>query len=254
MENNKEESHMTAISEKLNDQDFKQKIGMYTAFIMEFYRVLMGSFLLVFVPQKCGDEICGMFDNVATGTALVDTAFAGNVILFSLCLAMYHAELTRETKMINYLHVNPELARDNDSVGEVLVKLPKEKQESILYWDKHYQTTGRVAMVGFGVNLVLSGIVVFTHYLDNKTFTVFLTNALFMGLKLNDIKTITETDKNIFLSAYLTRKIQYNDVDPDKMIEDSDKEGNIKLEEVYAKIDESKEDEPKEDKLVIESV
>lgn len=254
MENSKEESHMTAISEKLNDQDFKQKMGMYTAFIMEFYRVLMGSFLLVFVPQKCGDEICGMFDNVATGTALVDTAFAGNVILFSLCLAMYHAELTRETKMINYLHVNPELARDNDSVGEVLVKLPKEKQESILYWDKHYQTTGRVAMVGFGVNLVLSGIVVFSHYLDNKTFTVFLTNALFMGLKLNDIKAITETDKNIFLSAYLTRKIQYNDVDPDKMIEDSDKEGNIKLEEVYAKIDEPKEDKPKEDKLVIESV
>ena len=249
MENSNEESHMTAISEKLNDQDFKQKMGMYTAFIMEFYRVLMGSFLLVFVPQKCGDEICGMFDNVATGGALVDTAFAGNVILFSLCLAMYHAELTRETKMINYLHVNPELARDNDSVGEVLVKLPKEKQESILYWDKHYQTTGRVAMVGFGVNLVLSGIVVFTHYLDNKTFTVFLTNALFMGLKLNDIKAITETDKNIFLSAYLTRKIQYNDVDPDKIIEDSDKEENIKLEEVTVKTD-----EPKEDTPIIDSV
>ena len=38
-----------------------------------------------------------------------------------------------------------------------------------------------------------------------------------MGMKLYDIKSITETDKNIFLSAYLTRKIQYNDVDPDKL-------------------------------------
>ena len=39
-----------------------------------------------------------------------------------------------------------------------------------------------------------------------------------MGLKLNDVKTITETEKNVFLSAYLMRKVQYNDVDPDKKI------------------------------------
>jgi len=58
-----------------------------------------------------------------------------------------------------------------------------------------------------------------------------LTNALFMALKLNDTKTITETEENIFLSAYLTRKIQYNDVDPDKiMFEDEDEE--IKLENI----------------------
>ena len=49
--------------------------------------------------------------------------------------------------------------------------------------------------------------------------TVFITNGLFMALKLNDTQTTTSTDKNIFLSAYLTRRIQYNDVDPDKMIE-----------------------------------
>ena len=71
-------------------------------------------------------------------------------------------------------------------------------------------------MVGFIINLGLSGYAIFLNYLDNKTVTVFLTNALFMGLKLNDVKTVTETDTNIFLSAYLMRKVQYNDVDPDK--------------------------------------
>ena len=214
---------------KLNDQDTKQKIGMYMAFIMEFYRVLMGSFLILFVPQKCNDDICGLFENVATGKPVVDTAFSMNVILFAIYLVMYHAELTRENKMINYLHVNPELPRDNDSVGEVLVQLPEVKKNSILFWDKRYQTIGRVGMVGFIINLGLSGYVVFTHYLDNKTITVFLTNALFMGLKLNDVKSITETDINVFLSAYLTRRVQYNDVDPDKKMLDSDNE--ILLEE-----------------------
>ena len=211
--------NVVSIMDKLNDQDTKQKIGMYTAFIMEFYRVLMGSFLIVFVPQKCNDDICGLFENVATGKPVVDTAFSINILLFTIYLAMYYAELTRENKMINYLHVNPELPRDNESVGEILVKLPEEKKNAILFWDKRYQTIGRVGIVGFVINLGLSGYVIFTHYLDNKTVTVFLTNALFMGLKLVDVKNITETDINVFLSAYLTRKIQYNDVDPDKMIE-----------------------------------
>jgi hypothetical protein len=217
---NPEKEESTAFIEQFNDQDFKQKIGMYSAFIMEFYRVLMGSFLLIFVPQKCGGEICGMFENVIIGKPLIDTAFAFNVITFGVFLAMYYAELTRENAMINYLHVNPELPRDNDAVGEMLVKLPEHKKDFILNWDKNYQTIGRIGMGMFIINLGFSGYAVFTHYLDNKTITVFITNALFMALKLYDTKLITETERNVFLSAYLTRKIQYNDVDPDKMVHD----------------------------------
>ena len=207
-----------SIMSSLNEQDNKQKIGIYFAFIMEFYRVLMGSFLILFVPQKCDNEICGLFENVITGNPVIDTAFAINIAVFSLFMAMYYTELTRENKMINYLHVNPGLPRDNEAVGEALVNLPERKKESILLWDKRYQSAGRIATVGFIVNLGLSGYVIFLNYLDNKTVTVFLTNALFMGLKLNDVNTVTETDINIFLSAYLTRKIQYNDVDPDKKL------------------------------------
>ena len=215
-----EKDQLDIFYEKINDQDFKQKVGMYLAFIMEFYRVLMGSFLLVFVPQKCGDNICGMFENVVTENPITNTAFAGNILMFTMFMLMYYCELSRENKMINYLHVNPELPRDDEAVGEALIKLPVHKRGDIWRLDKMYQTSGRVATLGFVINLGLSGYVVFTHYLDNsasKTVTVFLTNALFMGMKLYDIKSITETDKNIFLSAYLTRKIQYNDVDPDKV-------------------------------------
>lgn len=216
------ENSVKSIMSSLNQQDNKQKIGMYFAFIMEFYRVLMGSFLILFVPQKCDNEICGLFENVITGNPVIDTAFSVNIAVFSLFMGMYYAELIRENKMINYLHVNPELPRDNEAVGEALVNLPERKKASILLWDKRYQSAGRMAMIGFIVNLGLSGYVIFLNYLDNKTVTVFLTNALFMGLKLNDVKDVTETDINIFLSAYLTRKIQYNDVDPDKKLSVTD--------------------------------
>lgn len=213
-----------------NNQDFNQKAEMYLSFVMEFYRVLMGSFLLVFVPQKCGDEICGMFENVVSvGKPEVNCAFASNCLVFAMFIYMYYTELYRENKMINYLEVNPELPRDNDAVSEALVKLPEHKKLSILQCDKKYQLAGRIAMGGFVVNLGLSGYVVFSHYLDSKTITVFLTNALFMGLKLYDTHVVTNTEENIFLSSYLTKKLQYNDVDPDKIIKDTEEQPNLDI-------------------------
>ena len=214
--NQEKKDSVTELAAVFNEQDNKQKISMYTSFIMEFYRVLMGSFLIVFVPQKCNDDICGLFENVVTTNPIANGAFSMNILLFIIYSALYYIELKRENKLINYLHVNPERPRDNESVGNALVDLHEDKRNKILLWDKRYQTIGRIGIVGFVINLGLSGYFIFTHYLDNKTATVFLTNALFMGLKLNDIKSVTETDTNIFLSAYLMRKVQYNDVDPDK--------------------------------------
>ena len=222
-------------SETFSDQDFKQKVNMYISFITEVQRALMGSFLILFVPQKCGDHICGMGDNISTGNNLIDSAFGFNIIVCTLILHMYYAEIRRETKMIDYLHINPELPRDNDAVGDALVKLPEHNRDAIWWWDNYYKRSGQVAMLGYIVNMVLSGIVILKdHYLDDKTLTVFITNGLFMGLKLIDTQTITATDKNIFLSAYLTRRIQYNDVDPDKMIElvKTEYEEEIKVEEL----------------------
>lgn len=212
------ENSIVQLTETISEQDNKQKISMYTGFIMEFYRVLMGSFLIVFVPQKCDNDICSLFENVVTTNPIANSAFSMNLLLFAIYVILYYVEIKRENKLINYLHVNPELPRDNESVGNALVNLHEDKLNNILLWDKRYQTIGRLGIVGFVINLGLSGYVIFTHYLDNKTVTVFLTNALFMGLKLNDVKTITETEKNVFLSAYLMRKVQYNDVDPDKKI------------------------------------
>lgn len=213
-----------ALTEVVNDQDFKQKMGMYTSFIMEFYRVLMGSFLTIFVPQKCGDHICTMNDNIITSSDMKNAVFGINAITFAVFLHMYYAEMKRENKMITYLHVNPELPRDNDAVGEALIKLPEKKKVDILRLDKYYQNSGRCAMGFYLINVIISSVSILNQYLDDKTVTVLLTNAIFMALKLYDTKVITDTEENVFLSAYLTRKIQYNDVDPDKIVEESKSE------------------------------
>lgn len=206
------------ITAKLSDQDFTQKMNVYISFIFELYRVVMGSFLILFVPQKCGEDSCTIFQPVNAGVRLNDAAFGVNILTFCLFLGMYYAEIKRETQMITYLHVNTEEPCDNDAVGEALCKLPEEKKLSILRWDKLYLRSGQFALVGFIANAVLSSIAIYDNFLDGKTTSSLITNILFMLLKIHETQSITNTDQNIFYSAYLNERVQFNDVDPDKVV------------------------------------
>jgi hypothetical protein len=210
------------ITAKLSDQDFTQKMNVYISFIFELYRVVMGSFLILFVPQKCGEDSCTIFEPVNAGIRLNDAAFGVNILTFCLFLCMYYAEIKRETQMITYLHVNTEEPCDNDAVGEALCKLPEEKKLSILRWDKLYLRSGQFALVGFIANAVLSSIAIYENFLDGKTTSSLITNILFMLLKIHETQSITNTDQNIFYSAYLNERVQFNDVDPDKVVPSRD--------------------------------
>jgi hypothetical protein len=220
------------ITAKLSDQDFTQKMNVYISFIFELYRVVMGSFLILFVPQKCGEDSCTIFEPVNAGNRLNDAAFGVNILTFCLFLGMYYAEIKRETQMITYLHVNTEEPCDNDAVGEALRKLPADKKLSILRWDKLYLRSGQFALVGFIANAVLSSIAIYENFLDGKTTSSLITNILFMLLKIHETQSITNTDQNIFYSAYLNERVQFNDVDPDKMEHSLDKptiEGGVNI-------------------------
>jgi ABC-type antimicrobial peptide transport system permease subunit len=131
---------------------------------------------------------------------------------------MYIIELKREHRLINYLEVNKSLPCDNESVGVFLQDLPTHKRNRILYIDKLYQKMAYICITFFVGNTIFSGFIVYDYYLDNQTTTTFVTNVLFMVLKIVDICMTINTDKNIFYSAYLKDKVQYNDVDPREKI------------------------------------
>lgn len=216
------------VQNTLADQDFQQKSSVYVSFIFELYRVLMGSMLVMFVPQKCGDHICDMFENTTVIPEVYNTAIAMNAYSLLCFFIMYMIEIKRENKLITYLEVDKTLPFDNESVGEALVKLPQQKKDAILAFDKYYLHSGYLALSAFVMNAGISGYVVFVNYLDDKTFTVYLTNILFMALKVKETYDIVNTKKNVFYSAYLTDRIQFNAVDKDKMIENDE----IKVEEI----------------------
>jgi hypothetical protein len=64
----------------------------------------------------------------------------------------------------------------------------------------------------------LSGLVVYKYYLDDKTTTTFITSLLFVIQKLQQVYVTLKTEKNVFYSAYLNSKVQYNDLDKDKVV------------------------------------
>ena len=218
----KRPSIMDMIREKQNDQDFNQKIGVATTLVLELYKVLMGALLVIFVPQKCGTDICSVTQNIQRDDTLSHSAPSFNIITALSFLALYFVEVKRENKLINYLEVNRFTPVDNESVGEALEKLATVKKDNILQFDTYYQKAGYVSTASFLINAVLSSIVVYSNYLDSKTVTVYLTNLLFMGLKVSDVYSTVNTKKNVFYSAYLKNKVQFNDVDPDKITFDEE--------------------------------
>jgi hypothetical protein len=200
-----------------DNQDTKQKIGVATTVAVEIYRALVASFLILFVPQSCGDHVCSFSENAQTGPdPLYNAGFAFNCITMAAFAALYYAEVRREGKLIAYLDVNPAKPSDNDSVGQVLEKMPKYRSDGILYYDSLYTKAGYTVITCFSINTVLSGLVVYKYYLDDKTTTTYITSVLFVIQKLLQVYATLKTDKNVFYSAYLSGKIQYNDMDKDK--------------------------------------
>ena len=212
----KKPSVFRCVNEKLNDQDFMQKVGMVPVVALEMYRVIVSSFLVLFVPQKCDDHVCTLSENMVLEHDLYNAGLVFNFLTMAAFLAMYLLEVKRENRLITYLEVNKGQASDNASVGLALDKLSVDKRDSIWALDKYYIYSGWTAIVMFIINTFLSGFVVYEYYLDSQTTSTYITNILFIVTKLGDVYANVNTEKNVFYSAYLKGKIQYNDVDPDK--------------------------------------
>jgi hypothetical protein len=221
------------IIDKYNDQDFMQKATATGTFFFELFRVLMGSFLVIFVPQKCDNRICGLTENLYKNNFLFKVGFISNVVTLFAFTIIYIIEGRRETLLIKYLHVNKKKPTDSESISRVLESLPYENKEKILYLDYFYKSSTYFALLCFISNTTICGIVVFDNYLDNKTITTFITNVLFLVSKLYDTYYTTNTEVNIFYSAYLRDKIQYNDIDPHYLVRlESQRTFNIDLTEI----------------------
>lgn len=201
--------------------DNAQRFNIAIGFFGEFYKALVASMLIMFVPQDCAGESCGMTERLFAGSdGLYIAASCTNVMTLIGFMYLYYIEISRENSMIELLEFDRELPKDNEAVGEALVKLGPEKVSKLHMLDSKYRHAGYVAMIAFVVNTILSAIPIINNKLDAKTYTVLVTNAGFIIGKLMEVFEVVNTPENVFYSSYLMERSQFNQVDPDHLIGD----------------------------------
>ena len=74
---------------KADNQDFTQKMNVASTLILELYRVLMGAFLMAFVPQKCDDHVCSIMENINRSGILSHITVSSNGLTLFAFLILY---------------------------------------------------------------------------------------------------------------------------------------------------------------------
>lgn len=156
-------------------QDLEQRLQMTGCVMFELYRIMVSSFLIIFVPQKCGDSVCTYSENLSLEYPLYTGGLVVNFATMALFLFLYAIEIKRENRLITYLEVTPSKSNDNKSVGEALEHLSVERRENIWNLDMRYRNTAYAGFILFLANAILSGCVVYEYYLDGQTTTTYIT-------------------------------------------------------------------------------
>jgi hypothetical protein len=206
------------IYDTVTSQDFKQKTIMAISVSIELYRVMVSSLLLLFIPQECNSDMCTLSENMDEPERQYKIVFILNYITVGAFILMYITEILREEKLIKLLEVNPNISTDSESVGkrlEIFVDYKKVQLRTVV---QHYQYASYFAGTVFVINTIFSWNVIYPRSLGNQTLLNFVTNILFMISKLSNVLTIIHTDHNIFFSAYLNTKVQFNDIDPREIV------------------------------------
>ena len=97
----------------LSNQDLIQKISIVPIVAVELYKVMISSFLILFVPQKCEDHVCQLNENLVLENDLYNTGLVLNFITMFSFIIFYFFEIKRENRLISYLEVNKSIHFDN---------------------------------------------------------------------------------------------------------------------------------------------
>lgn len=211
------------------DADNKQRIKATLAFGLEFYKVLMGTFLTAFVPRVCDESVCTVSENIYDDEVLHRIAISFNAFSFITFLAFYYSEIKREEWCIKYLDIDPDKA--NENLNEEIEKYPELKQAMIKLNTNYAKSTklcGAVQVVNIGLSLAD----ISSRWAGGATLTPLLSYVLLIYMKLFEaysVSSIAVKDERAF-SAYLTGPKTYNTIDKDHKQESKVDEVEVKFE------------------------
>ena len=194
--------------------DNKQRIKTTLLFILEFYKILMGTFLIAFVPQSCGEEVCSISQNIRDGDLLHHIANGFNLLTFLFVLNFYKTEIQRENWCITYLDIDE--TKPNDYLDDQIERYPEIKQK-MLKLNKSYLRDIYLALGFLITNFVLSGVSIGYNYVGTNTVTSIVSFLLLVTMKITSALNVGKESVNDdhALSSYLRTNKTYNVIDKD---------------------------------------
>lgn len=193
----------------INTQQRFIVIGM---FIFEFYKIVMGTFLTIFVPQQCDYGTCKIYDNLFRNSIFHIVANFCNTITFITVCNLYWIELKRENWAIEYLEIDE---------GKPFCNLIDEVENYPFVRDdmnkinKNYLKHVYITIFVASINFIISAFSIYENYAGLNTITSFITFLVLIGIKFSNAYEVAN-ESNEFsavLSAYMKAPRIFNTID-----------------------------------------
>jgi len=182
--------------------------------ILEFYKVMMATFLVIFVPQDCDGKVCTLTENFNNSGKIHIGALISNFVTFLFVINFYKNEIFREEWCIKYLDIDPD--KPNNNLDEEIEEYPAYKQQmkelNNDYLNSLYISSGLLVS-----NFTLSGVAIGYNYQGANTLTSIISFLLLLSEKLYSSYTVgakSVEDERAF-SAYMKIARTYNTIDND---------------------------------------
>jgi len=212
------------------DQDFGQRIKVMGIFTLQFYKVLMGTMLSLFVPQACYEEIgdgseernnlqiCTLTQNYENSDIYHQITLSWNTLSFVCFLFCYVLELRRENWAIKYLDIDND--KPDNSLKQIIVLEPKlDKQMDKL--NKIYFYGLSITAIIYFINVCLMINILLQDYHSMSTISCFISFVLLVQMKLYNSLSVAyqsvKSDK--MMSAFMSEFVSYNVLDSDYIVE-----------------------------------
>ena len=205
--------------------DSRQRAKGAATFMLEFYKIICGTFLTVFVPHSCGDRICSfshnLYENVDDAHRV---AVFANTVCFLAFLRMYTVEIRRENWCITYLDVDPQ--KSNENLDTEIERYPDYKRR-MGQLNRSYKEAVRTCCFAHAINLLVSLIDVVQSWPGAAAFAPLLSYVILVTAKLFASAGIAKSSlqRERAYSAYLSGPKTFNAIDADYVVK-----GDIEVE------------------------
>ena len=213
------------------NNDIKERLKIGALFLFQSYKVIMGSLLILFVPQKCEDlldhsgssdnsyvsdsVICSVSDNLnKKDDVFHHITLAFNFLCVGLFFMTYFVELRRENWCVQYLDINHDYP--DNHLDEIIDRKPELKMILRKKNSRYFKITS-ITSVFYLINLILSSIIIYTNYVGIQAVTSYMSYVVLILLKIYNSLFISYTSlkDDKALSGYITEFSSFNVFDED---------------------------------------